>query len=302
MIENKPLVSVIMNCYNSDTYLEEAINSVLNQTYQNFEIIFWDNQSTDKSAEIAKSYDDERIKYFYAPTFTPLYEARNYAIEKASGKYIAFLDCDDLWYDTKLEKQVLALEDSKYKFCYTNFYEKYGKKLKIKNTRHQLSGNIYQKQLGNYSIGILTVMLDKKAFMEMDEKFDKSFTYPGDFDFFIRFLYKYRAIYINELLAEYRADNPSSISNNKTLEDVIQLKKVVNKLEKLFLNKDTKKEFIKLSIKVSLQESGYYFRNKKYKECQIILKQTKNKNIKSFILYLLTFLPKNLLNYLVKVI
>ena len=61
----KPLVSVIMNCHNGDKYLEEAIKSVIKQTYKNWEIIFWDNNSTDKSAEIVNSFKDDRIKYFY---------------------------------------------------------------------------------------------------------------------------------------------------------------------------------------------------------------------------------------------
>ena len=81
----QPLVSVIMNCYDGEKYLTEAIDSVLAQTYQNWEIVFWDNQSTDRSAEIIKSYTDPRVKYFYAPKHTWLYEERNYAIEKASG-------------------------------------------------------------------------------------------------------------------------------------------------------------------------------------------------------------------------
>ena len=110
-MKNKPLVSVIMNCYNSDTYLGEAIDSVISQTYKNWEIIFWDNQSTDKSAEIVKSYDDERIKYFYAPSFTSLYEARNYAIEKANGEYIAFLDCDDKWYKNNKSRERSRSQD-----------------------------------------------------------------------------------------------------------------------------------------------------------------------------------------------
>ena len=66
-MKNQPLVSVIMNCYNGEEYLSHAINSVLNQTYKNWEIIFWDNQSTDKSAEIFKAYNDKRLKYYSAP-------------------------------------------------------------------------------------------------------------------------------------------------------------------------------------------------------------------------------------------
>jgi glycosyltransferase involved in cell wall biosynthesis len=73
----QPLVSVIMNCCNGEKYLQEAIDSVLAQTYKNWEIVFWDNQSIDDTAQIAKSYDDPRIKYHRSESFTPLGEARN---------------------------------------------------------------------------------------------------------------------------------------------------------------------------------------------------------------------------------
>ena len=98
----EPLVSVIMNCYNGEKYLKEAIDSVCAQTYENWEIIFWDNQSADQSAKIFQSYNDPRLKYHYAPIHTFLYEARNNAIEKARGEFIAFLDVDDWWYSEKL--------------------------------------------------------------------------------------------------------------------------------------------------------------------------------------------------------
>ena len=65
---SQPLVSVIMNCYNGETYLRESINSIIAQTYKNWELIFWDNRSDDKSAEVFKSYTDQRLKYYYAPS------------------------------------------------------------------------------------------------------------------------------------------------------------------------------------------------------------------------------------------
>ena len=80
-----PLVSVIVNCYNGEKYVEFALQSVLAQTYANWELIFWDNQSKDQSAKIVNDFNDSRIKYFYAPRHTLLYEARNCAIEKAEG-------------------------------------------------------------------------------------------------------------------------------------------------------------------------------------------------------------------------
>ena len=85
LLKKEPLVSVIMNCYNGERYLEEAIDSIIDQTYNNWELIFWDNQSTDKSANIFKKYNDKRLKYYYSNKHTLLYEARNFALKKSKG-------------------------------------------------------------------------------------------------------------------------------------------------------------------------------------------------------------------------
>ena len=101
-----PLVSVVMNCHNGEKFLIEAITSVLNQTYKNFELIFFNNFSSDKSEIIIKSINDDRIKYYSSNIFLELYSARNEAIKKAKGEYITFLDTDDLWENNKLDKQL----------------------------------------------------------------------------------------------------------------------------------------------------------------------------------------------------
>ena len=92
-----PLISIIINCFNGEKFLSQSIKTVFDQTYSNWEIIFWDNKSTDKSKEIIKSFKDSRIKYFYSKKFNTLYKSRNLAINKAKGDYICFLDTDDLW-------------------------------------------------------------------------------------------------------------------------------------------------------------------------------------------------------------
>ena len=104
--EKKPLISIIMNCYNGEEYLYHAVKSVISQTYKNWELIFWDNQSSDNSLKILRKFKDKRIKYFYAKKHTVLYEARNLAIKKSKGKFIAFLDVDDFWSKNKLESQI----------------------------------------------------------------------------------------------------------------------------------------------------------------------------------------------------
>ena len=104
------MVSIITNCYNGEKYLSESIQSVLDQSYSNWELILWDNQSTDSSAKIIQSFDDERIHYFYAEEHTGLGEARSSALVQAKGKWIGFLDVDDLWFPEKLTRQMEVIQ------------------------------------------------------------------------------------------------------------------------------------------------------------------------------------------------
>lgn len=101
-----PAVSIVINCFNGARYLKEALDSVVAQTFVDWDIVFWDNQSTDESENIFKSYSDSRFRYFCADTHLPLGDARNLAVAKATGEWVAFLDCDDYWLPDKLEKQM----------------------------------------------------------------------------------------------------------------------------------------------------------------------------------------------------
>ena len=77
MLKEEPLVSIIMNCHNGDRYLEESVKSIIAQTYQNWELIFWDNVSSDESEKIINNFSDDRIKYYKSTDFKKLYESRN---------------------------------------------------------------------------------------------------------------------------------------------------------------------------------------------------------------------------------
>ena len=86
--KSQPRVSILLNCYNGELYLKKAIDSIIDQTYKNWELVFWDNQSTDKSKKIFKSYKDRRLKYFKSKKHTTLYAARNLAAGKTKGKFL----------------------------------------------------------------------------------------------------------------------------------------------------------------------------------------------------------------------
>ena len=109
----KPLVSIIINCYNGEKYLKKSIQSILSQTYSNWEIIFFDNNSDDSSKKIVKKFSDNRIKYFYSKKTHSLYKARNIAISKSKGEYICFLDTDDIWLKDKLKIQLMYFKSNK---------------------------------------------------------------------------------------------------------------------------------------------------------------------------------------------
>lgn len=175
MKDFQPLVSVIINCFNGETYLREAIDSVIAQTYKNWEIVFWDNQSTDSTSDIVKSYNDSRIHYYYSPTHTALGEARNLAVEKANGDYINFLDADDVWALNKLEEQIKLIVPDKCEVVYTPFNvifeDQFSKNMRSKYTKHIkhicFDGNLYEKLLVENYIIFSSVLIRKELFSQI---------------------------------------------------------------------------------------------------------------------------------------
>ena len=118
------LVSIIMPSYNTAKYISESIESVLKQTYANWELIIVDDCSTDETDDVVKSYlSDARIHYLKNEKNSGAAVSRNYALREAKGKWIAFLDSDDLWHPEKLEKQIEFMVNGSYHFSYTNYEE-----------------------------------------------------------------------------------------------------------------------------------------------------------------------------------
>lgn len=129
-MKNNDLVSVIMPSYNSEAYIKISIESVLNQTYQNLELVVVDDCSNDKTVEIIKSFKDQRIRLFVNEKNSGAAISRNKALREAKGKWIAFLDSDDEWMTNKLEEQINFMETNSYPFSYTDYvrYEGNNKK------------------------------------------------------------------------------------------------------------------------------------------------------------------------------
>lgn len=158
------LVSIITPTYNCAHFIAETINSVLAQTYSDWEMIIVDDCSSDNTKEIVEQYlkDDDRVQYYCLPKNSGAAEARNEALRRAKGKWIAFLDSDDLWTPDKLEKQIQFMESNAYDFSYTQYEEidKEDNPLGVK-----ISGPKHINKIGIFSYcwpGCLTVMYNRE--------------------------------------------------------------------------------------------------------------------------------------------
>jgi len=293
-LNEESLVSIIMNCYNGETYLEESINSVLSQTYKNWELIFWDNRSKDKSAQIFKKHEDKRFKYFYANEHTTLYKARNLAIEKSKGNFIAFLDTDDLWHENKLKLQMDYFNNPEVGVVYSNcwIFKKNIKNKKLYIRKKLPSGNIFDQLIDNYNVGISTTVIRKKFYLKLKNKFDERFSIIGDSDLFMRLSKICLFETVQKPLASYRLHdkNLSKLSKGKELEE----SEIWLKENKLNLNDFQVK---KLQNKVDNMKFVNYKIEGKYKECiRMLFNPKKNVfNIKNLVLF---FAPPPLLKKL----
>lgn len=119
--QSDDLISVITPVYNSEEYIGKTIESVLAQTHQNWEMIIADDCSKDKTSEVIKSFKDPRIKYIKLEENGGAARARNAALENASGRFLAFLDADDMWKPKKLEKQLKFMKENEYGFTFTGY-------------------------------------------------------------------------------------------------------------------------------------------------------------------------------------
>ena len=204
---DSPAVSVIMNCLNAEPYLREAIDSVVAQTYPDWEIIFWDNASRDASGAIAKSYG-ERVRYFRGETTVPLGEARNLAIAEAKGRYLAILDCDDVWLPEKLERQILLLEcDHSVGLVFSDchFMDKAGV---FQGTFFKRvpppPGDQYRALLtGPNFIPGPTVVMRADAVRKAGA-YNPTFRYVESYELFVRLARTYGVAYVDTPLARYR--------------------------------------------------------------------------------------------------
>ena len=205
-----PKVSVIIPTHNRAHLLNRAVQSIFNQTFQDFEIIITDDASTDNTEDLVKSFNDERIQYYRHEKNQGGSAARNTSMKHASGEYFAFLDSDDEWLPHKLEKQLMAFEKggNKLGVVYTDF------DYKSVLVTNKYSGDISQLILIVNFVGTSSTPLVKKECFSKTGFFDATLPTGQDWDMWIRLAQHYEFYFIDEVLARYYVQ-PTSITMNR---------------------------------------------------------------------------------------
>lgn len=296
----QPAVSIIMNCYNGEKYLREAIDSIYSQTYKNWEIIFWDNVSTDNSPEIARSYDG-KLRYFKGEKTVPLYAARNYALQQARGKYIAFLDYDDIWLPQKLEQQIpLFDKDKKIGMVYSNAEIAEGiTAIRKMHTALQPSGKIFRHLLRHYNINIQTVVILRTVLESLNQWFDDSLNLAGDTDLFLRIAHDWDVKYLPVVTVRCR-EHGGNLSL-KLAEDVpVEIEYIIGKFSNLYKDfiREYDPELIELRMRLRKGLAVAKWKSGKKSEArQLVLQYLLS--MKPFILvYLLSFFPYKTMSFI----
>ncbi|MFZ2038541.1 MAG: glycosyltransferase family 2 protein [Minisyncoccia bacterium] len=230
-------VTIIIPTYNAEKYIAETIDSILNQTHKNIEIIVVDDGSTDNTKEIIKDYiENKKIIYFRKNNGGPA-TARNIGIKSATGDYIALLDADDIWMSDKLEKQIKFLNKNDLDLVYTNRFF-----IGFKEQKEWINNFIYNKNhlirenfIINSSVLIKTKILRENSFGEVKRLFAVE-----DYDLWLKLAFKkYKFGFLQEKLTGYRI-HTNQISSPKYINNLIYLykkniKETNNYLYKLLL-------------------------------------------------------------------
>lgn len=250
-------ISIILPTYNRAHLLKRAINSVLNQTFKNWELLIIDDGSTDNTKNIINDFsNDNRIKYFYKENSGGPAGPRNMGINEATGEYIAFLDSDDEWLSEKLEKQLSLFNNTNFNIgfvgCNVNIIEKLNDNtLKSSDYKIKYNGNILQNILESNFILSCSNVLTKKNILIQNGGFDTQLKYLDDWDMWIKIsMSGYDFDFIKYPLFNYYIHETNITKNFNSYQIFLEKVTILNKYK--YFSEDTKK-----LLKTGLQFLSY---------------------------------------------
>ncbi|WP_158283838.1 glycosyltransferase [Halorubrum sp. PV6] len=210
-----PTVSIVIPTYNRSSVLMRAIDSVLAQTYENFEIVVVDDCSTDDTVEALEEYDDDRIRYIQHDKNQGACAARNTGIKQSNGQYVAFLDSDDEWDLTKLAKQVDCMENTSdcVGVVYTGYRVKRSDIVELGQVPSK-RGDIHRAQLAKDWVSPTSAVMVKSECFDEVGIFDTGLAARQDYDMWLRLSYSYEFEYVKEPLVTLHTNRNNRITDN----------------------------------------------------------------------------------------
>ena len=233
-----PLVSVIIPTYNRSEHLLRAINSVLSQTFSDFELIIIDDASTDDTSQTVERFSDNRIRYYKKGVNEGGGAARNAGISYASGKYVAFLDSDDEWMLNKLELQIGHMEKHNAFVSYTGFilWDDM-RKMEIGEQRPTCQGNISEEILKRNCVGTTSTVVVRQECFTNTGGFDVRMPQSQDWEMWIRLAESYHFHPIDSILCRYHVHSGLQITGNPA-KAAIGMELLLNKhIDKISVNR-----------------------------------------------------------------
>ena len=221
-----PQISVIINVHNGVDYLMDAIDSVLAQDYDDYELIIWDNCSTDGTEKVVSvaSSKDPRIRSFRSKRKTSLYEARNNALAESTGDILAFLDSDDLWSRDKLRVATNALTSMEAEVFYSNFliWNTQSETRRVAFKAKLPQGSVLRHLACNYTVALSSLVVRRSALQGIEGPFNPQFSIIGDFDLVLRLAARHKFSASDLPLVTYRVhgSNMSQLATNLRKQEV----------------------------------------------------------------------------------
>ena len=271
-----PLISVIMPVYNTEKYISEAIESILNQTYTNFEFLIFDDASTDKSVQIINSFKDKRIQLITKPQNTGYTNSLNMGLTMAKGEYIARMDSDDISKLNRLETQLNFMENNKDIAVCGSWFNILGSENIIKHPVYH--DEIKMALLKYCSIGHPTVMIRNSFLKTHQLSYNPQMEPAEDYDLWVRISKTGKLHNLDEILLFYRLHS-NQISNlksdkQKKLSDAIQL----NLYNQIIIQTSIVSNPRQLEDK-NLEASFFVVLNKKLKQLKTLRENNETQNI-----------------------
>ncbi|MGL5820567.1 MAG: glycosyltransferase [Sarcina sp.] len=261
------MISIIMSVFNGEVYIEEALKSVLNQTYEDFELLIIDDGSIDSTNNIINSFDDNRIKYFYQ-TNQGQAKARSFGLDEAKGEYIAFIDADDIYIADKLEKQLSVLDENEEIGVTYNPVQVFSEDDKnyvleseqvFENQEDFLAYILFRQIVPSPA----SMLVRKEVLGEI--RFDCKYRYSEDYKFVIDLGRKTKFKYIDDVLYRYRRHD-SNVTNNHQKQvnaEISVIKELgINKIKEIvsksnFSEKEKSVLLAKILLKINENEEAY---------------------------------------------